>query len=79
MVRHVTRASQKNYIAAHVNLVEIDLLRGGEHTVAVPSASIPKSKNATQYVISFHRAIQPDQLEVYCWPLAQHIPAIRIP
>lgn len=73
------REKQGDYLAADVNLVEIDLLRGGEHTVAVPASHIIRPALATQYVICVHRASRSDQYEVYRWRLQQRVPAVRIP
>ena len=73
------RDKQCDYLDANVNLVEIDLLRAGEHTVRVPRASIPAPTGMTQYVICIHRASKPSKLEVYRWRLQQRIPAVRIP
>jgi hypothetical protein len=73
------RGKQSDYLAANVNLVEIDLVRAGEHTVRVPRARIPAPEGMTQYVICIHRATEPAQLEVYRWRLQQRIPMIRIP
>jgi hypothetical protein len=64
------------YHHAGVNVVEIDLLRGGEPTVAAESG---KPGDATRYTICVFRAAHPDGFEVYHWGLRDRIPAFAVP
>lgn len=69
---------QHDTIAAGVNLVEIDLIRRGQHVVAVSAASLGPA-NGTRYLVCAVRADAADHAEVYRCPLAQRLPAIRVP
>jgi hypothetical protein len=72
------RNKQMNFLAAGVNLVEIDLLRGGLPTVAVdPDMLTPRS--GTQYIICVSRALIPSRHEVYRCGLRERLPAFRVP
>lgn len=61
-----------------VNLVEIDLLRKGLHTVAAPESWIPHDV-AWTYLISLHRGSQGRRFEVWAVPLADRLPRICVP
>ena len=69
---------QRDYRAAGVNVVEIDLLRAGKHTVGVPQRLLKKVAD-TRYVICVSRASRPGWHEVYEWALRDRIPGVRIP
>ncbi|MDT7961091.1 MAG: DUF4058 family protein, partial [Armatimonadota bacterium] len=63
-----------------VNLVEIDLLRGGEYTLAAPlellQAEVP---NGWHYLISIHTFDDPAQFYVYPRTVRERLPVIPIP
>ena len=61
-----------------VNLVEIDLLRDGNHVVSVPLANIAE-RARTPYLICVFRASKPEQREIYSLPLRERLPAVRVP
>jgi hypothetical protein len=63
---------------AGVNTVEIDLLRGGERVLMVPTALIPPSAR-TAYQVCIWRASQADTFAVYRVPLRERLPVISIP
>jgi hypothetical protein len=69
---------QDELYAARVNSVEIDLLRGGLYTLAVPEDFVPPEYR-TPYRVCVWRAVQPLQYEVYRLPLRETLPAIKIP
>jgi hypothetical protein len=69
---------QNDYIAAGVNLVEIDLVRQGDYVLAVPLAELKPEQLAT-YMMCVYRDIQPDQMEIYRAPLQESLPNIPIP
>lgn len=64
------------YGEGEVNVVEIDLLRSGEPTVA-GWARTPAED--TLYTICVLRAARAERLEVYHWGLRDRIPAFRVP
>ena len=59
-----------------VNVVEIDLLRGGARTVAAESGA---PTGATRYTICVFRAAESFRYEVYHWGLRERIPAFAVP
>lgn len=66
------------YLAGGVSLVEIDLYRGGERTVAGMDEHVPPARR-TPYLVLVRRAYRWVPLEIYPLPLRQRLPAIRIP
>ena len=66
------------YIEMGVNLVEIDLVRDGDHIVAIPLTLTPK-QYWDDYITCVQRATQPSQFELYPMPLRQPLPDISIP
>lgn len=61
-----------------VNLVEIDLLRGGRRGLVWPMRFFPR-RARTAYVACITRATHSDRLEAYPMPLRDRLPAIPIP
>lgn len=72
---------RRDYTDAGVNLVEIDLLRGGELTVDVDGTDYGPlvAGKGWHYVVCVRRAARPMQREVYPIPLRDHLPVIRVP
>jgi len=64
------------YEQGEVNVVEIDLLRGGLPTVAGWAETPGES---TLYTICVLRAAEAERLEVYHWSLRDRIPAFAVP
>jgi hypothetical protein len=60
------------------SLVEIDLLRGGEHTLAIPLQNIP-AEQKTPLMVCVRRAWVKGMAEVYPMPLSQPLPKIKVP
>jgi len=72
-------AKQQEVLASQVNLVEIDLLRGGEHVLAVPEWRV-RRKWKYDSLVSVNRAGPTrSRYDVYPRPLRQRLPRIRIP
>ena len=72
------RRKQAEYIHAGVNLVEIDLLRDGMFTLAVPLERIhPKLR--VPYMACVRRVTNPTEAELYRFALAQKLLAIPVP
>jgi hypothetical protein len=63
---------------AGVNIVEINLLRGGEHVLMIPPEQLPPS-HRTPYQVGVWRASRPDCASVYKVPLRERLPRIEIP
>lgn len=77
-------AGRKSYLAKQrelrheeANLVEIDLLRGGKHTVHVNPEQLA-TLQPYRYVVAVTRE-WPHRNEVYAWPLARRFPRIAVP
>lgn len=69
---------QSELLQAGRNLVEIDLLRGGLHTVAVDRASMAIYR-PYDYLLCIHRSAQPSGFRVHPWTLRQSLPVCPIP
>jgi hypothetical protein len=70
-------AKRRAYQAAGVNVVELDFLRAGEHTIAVRLNDIPPRQRGTYYA-SVWRAAEA-HWELYPLPLREMLPRICIP
>ncbi len=69
---------QREVIGAKANLVEVDLTRTGQRSLAARLTQIPRRYHAT-YLVCVTRGWKWGQSEVYPLPLAQRLPAIRAP
>jgi len=72
------KSKQQTLLDSPVNLVEIDLLRGGVHTVAAPYELL-KQRGNWHYVVSLYRFWQPYRFEYWLNGLAESLPSISIP
>lgn len=72
------RQKQRELMTGGVSLVEVDLLRGGEHTVSVPIEAIPPGA-LTTYRACVWRAWKPGQHEFYPVSLREPLPTLRVP
>ena len=69
---------QREIRRATVNLVEIDLLRGGKRVLAVSKGLVPQSHQTT-YSVCVTRGWKPGYFELYAVPLDRPLPTIKIP
>ena len=69
---------QSECVQAGVNLVEVDLIRGGQPTTLITSSMVPP-ENATPYHVSVFRAARSDELAYFPLPLRQRLPRLPIP
>ncbi len=76
--RQAYRRKQLDYIAAGVNLVEIDFIRAGTFVVAAPQTGIPSTKR-TPYVVCIRRVQRPDEAEIIAVAIDRPVPNFRIP
>jgi hypothetical protein len=72
------QAKQFQYLEAGVNVVEIDLLRIGQHTTLARLGLISPEKITTYHVSTF-RASRPEFFEYYRIPLRTPLPRLPIP
>lgn len=76
--RTAYRSKQRDFLAAGINLVEIDLIRKGNWVFSVDE-SVATLKKRTPYMVCVFRAIQSDPRALYQMPLAERLPTIAIP
>jgi hypothetical protein len=76
--RSTYRRRQRDYLAAGINLVEIDLIRTGDYVLSAPWMSIPPEKHAP-YMACIFRAAKPELRMLYPMPLRERLPIIPIP
>lgn len=72
------RQKQKEVLSSTAHLIEIDLLRRGIFTVAVPEAEV-LDHGPHHYITSLHRADREDQFEFWSWSVRERLPRISIP
>jgi Protein of unknown function (DUF4058) len=70
---------QRETLASETHLVEIDLLRAGAYTLAVPKELVTAKAGPYEYLISIHRFNRPAEFLVYPITLRQRLPRIAIP
>jgi hypothetical protein len=70
---------QRETLASETHLVEIDLLRGGTHALAVSKELITNQAGSFEYMVSIHRFNRPTEFIVYPITLYQRLPQIAIP
>ncbi len=69
---------QREYRAAGVSTVEVDLTRQGSRGLVLPMSHIPKA-HQTFYLACVRRSWQPARIEAYPLPLQVPLPTIRVP
>jgi hypothetical protein len=70
---------QREVLDSPIHLVEIDLLRGGTHTSAVPRDLVRSKAGPFDYHVSIHRFDRPQEFVFYPILLDQVLPDISIP
>jgi hypothetical protein len=70
---------QKELLNGQVHLVEIDLLRAGEHTTAVPADRLRQAAGAFDYHVCVHQFDNFEDYHVYPILLEARLPEIDIP
>jgi len=77
--RDLYKRKQREILASQVHLVEIDLLRGGEHTTAVPLDRAIAECGSFDYHVSVHKFDDLETYYVYPIRLEDRLPPIAIP
>jgi hypothetical protein len=72
------RRKQDDFLAAGVNLVEVDLIRSGRHAMAYDPDRLPAAPSEA-YAVCVVRGWKPRLAEVYPLPLRKRLPTIRVP
>jgi hypothetical protein len=70
---------QEEILNNKVHLVEIDLLRGGVHTTAVPLEQAVAKAGSFDYHVCIHLFDRPDDYLIYPVRLSNRLPGITIP
>jgi hypothetical protein len=73
------RRKQRELAERGVNLVEIDFLRAGAATTAVPADHARRTAGAFDYHVCVYRPDRPEDFEVYPIRLPQRLPTVIIP
>jgi hypothetical protein len=76
--RESYRDKQREVRSSEAHLVEIDLLRQGQHTVSVPEATVHKGPNY-DYLICVNRWPRRSRYELYRCQLRDRLPCVRLP
>jgi hypothetical protein len=72
-------AKRREVLASQAHLIEIDLLRGGQNTTAVPRDLAIAKAGVFDYHVCVHRFDRPKVFFVYPIRLEQRLPGIAIP
>lgn len=70
---------QQKVLESDIHLVEIDLLRGGQHTTAVPLAAMKEKLHSWDYHVCIKRFDKVEKLSTYPIPLPERLPILAIP
>jgi hypothetical protein len=76
--REVYLRKQHELVRSGISLVEIDLLREGQHVLSIPLSEIPP-KYRTPYMVCVMRGWEPHRREIYPITLQQPLPTVHIP
>ncbi len=77
--RELYLQKQREVLNSKVNLVEIDLLRGGEHATAVPLARARRKTGAFDYHVCVHCFHRLEEFYVYPFTVRDLFPEIAVP
>jgi hypothetical protein len=76
--RQLYRRKQREVMSSETHLLEIDLLRSGQHTVAAPRDALLR-RGPYHYLVSLSRGNQRHECEVWGILLASRLPRVRVP
>ena len=77
--RELYLTKQKQLLNSSVNLIEIDLLRRGDHTAAVPIELLTERGDHWNYLVCLHRCSQRDRFDTWPRTVRQRLPLISVP
>lgn len=77
--RELYLEKQAEILGSQVHLVEIDLLRGGQHTTPVLWERLSRKAGPFDYHVSVHRFDQRGRFFIYPWRLPDPLPVIGVP
>lgn len=76
--RELYRQKQREVLTSETHLLEIDLLRSGQHTVAAPREAL-LGRGPYHYLASLSRGNQRHECEVWGIPVHAALPRVRVP
>jgi len=76
--RRLYRQKQREVLASDAHLLEIDLLRSGQHTVAAPREALLR-RGPYRYLVSLSRRNQRHRCEVWGILLSSPLPRVSVP
>lgn len=76
--RRLYLRKQRELLESETHLIEVDLLREGTHTVAVPKGRLIR-RGAWDYLVCLHRGTPGGRYEVWAVPLRERLPRLRVP
>lgn len=77
--RELYLRKQREILDSQTHLIEIDLLRGGRHTTAVPLDRLREAVGPCEYHVSIHRADRFEEFLIYPIRLPDPLPEIAVP
>jgi hypothetical protein len=77
--RDLYLAKQREILGGDINLVEIDLLRGGAHATAVPRELALEKVGPFDYHVCVHTSSRPQDYLVYPVRLDERLPEVAVP
>jgi hypothetical protein len=77
--RGLYRKKQRAVLRRRVHLIEIDLLRAGKHTTAVPLDAAMQNTGGFDYHVCVRRFNRPQDYSVYPIHLPQRLPTLAVP
>ncbi|WP_395094893.1 DUF4058 family protein [Armatimonas sp.] len=72
-------SKQKTLLESEVHLLEIDLLRAGEHTLAASRSGIQARFGPFDYAVSLHRGGYGSRFQAIGWTLQEVLPTVLVP
>jgi hypothetical protein len=76
--RQLYLEKQQQILESQTHLIEIDLLRQGEHTAAAPLDWLVE-QGSWDYLVSLHRGAPQERFEAWPILLRQRLPCVRVP
>jgi hypothetical protein len=76
--RELYLTKQREILQSESHLIEIDLLRRGEHTVAPPREALLR-RGTWDYLASLHRGGQGGRYQIWASTVQQRLPRIEVP
>jgi hypothetical protein len=75
----VYAAKADKLLTSQTHLVEIDLLRGGRHTVAPPRSVVVAEAGDYHYIVSLHRGGDGPRFDFWSWKVWERLPRLALP